>query len=194
LEARGAAAEWRSFASPVTGADAARAFLLSLAHRALSEKPVIEVDLLNREALRRDPGMVWPAWSGQQTLADVIDPIVVEPDGAVVPFSYGIHRRHALGWLQEVRLTNSIEEISDRVGGLVSSAIAAALEEEWPYLNWYEKLVEQSWAEPATAREDYRQQRVHGEVAEEPAHWRLSANQPRALCHQTRPSLAQQTK
>jgi Fe-coproporphyrin III synthase len=67
----------------------------------------VRLDLAHRQALRSEPWRGWseaPADGEAIRLADLVSPLVVEADGAVVPLQHGFPRRHALGNLQEAPL------------------------------------------------------------------------------------------
>jgi MoaA/NifB/PqqE/SkfB family radical SAM enzyme len=114
----------------------------------------VEVDLLNRERLAVEPERIWPGLAeGPPSCAALADPLVVEPDGVLVPFTYGIHRRFALGHLLDPRaLDEAAAAWAARLAPLVRTAMASARALPWPYFNWYEHLLETSLALGAGAR------------------------------------------
>ncbi len=127
--------------------DVSRAYLWALA--ADSCRLRVEVDLVNSERLRRDPTTVWPAAraAAATTMApsftQLVDTLVVEPDGRVVPFTYGIDPAFDLGRYDDAEtLFDDPWRWDDLVRPLAERALREAAERTAPFFNWYEHLVE----------------------------------------------------
>jgi len=128
----------------------------------------VHVDLLDRAALRlglapapdggpsgleplapaAEPGS-GPAWA--RRLADLVAPLVVEADGAVVPFRYGFPRAFALGTLEEARLR--FLAVRWRVRRLAAftelvrrTAFELAGPADPPFVNWHEEVARRAEA------------------------------------------------
>lgn len=102
LDETGRAAERLAGQRP--GAETRAAIWLAVAYlRSVHPNLAIHVDLVDAESV---PANVLPdaALAGDAALAELVSPLVVEPDGVVVPLQYGLSRRHALGSLHEARL------------------------------------------------------------------------------------------
>jgi MoaA/NifB/PqqE/SkfB family radical SAM enzyme len=77
----------------------------------------IHVDLVDREDLRARPELFWgapPREDAAVRLAELLHPLVVEPDGHVVPLTYGFPRRYALGSLFDAPLAALAAEWRER--------------------------------------------------------------------------------
>jgi MoaA/NifB/PqqE/SkfB family radical SAM enzyme len=77
--------------------------------------------------------------------AALVNPLVVEPDGMVMPLTYGLDRRLALGSLKEAPLMALAAQF--RKAGLArllehQRAVSEALEEDvtWPFVAWHAAL------------------------------------------------------
>lgn len=93
----------------------------------------LEIDLVNRFQLGCEAG------TSDNALARTVSPLVVEPDGVVVPFTFGMDRRFALG---SIDTTTSFDpsRIRSQVQGLREAAIRTTLDQPWPFFNWYSRL------------------------------------------------------
>lgn len=107
----------------------------------------VHCDILDVEVLANRPagdcGSAEPA--RELGFGDLVDPLVVEPDGVVVPWVYGIDRRLALGSLADAPLAVLAPAFwPERLAAALDhrDAVAASLvaEHPWPYLNWYAAL------------------------------------------------------
>ncbi|MEA3062127.1 MAG: hypothetical protein QOJ94_1908 [Sphingomonadales bacterium] len=83
------------------------------------------------------------------TLAELIDPLVVEPDGAVLPWVFGIDRALALGSIAETPLDSLLAR---RGPAWLEDALAhrRRVEEDlahcdWPFVNWFAALAARPW-------------------------------------------------
>jgi MoaA/NifB/PqqE/SkfB family radical SAM enzyme len=121
-------------------ADTVRAYLWARAANT-PELPV-DVDLVNRRRLERHPVAIWPAWQARhRAFTALADTLVVEPDGCVVPFTYGIDRSFALGHYAEAGLTFDDEaRWQGLLAPLVERAFCELQDLPGPFFNWYEHL------------------------------------------------------
>jgi len=111
----------------------------------------IQFDVVDRSALERDPGRVFADALPEapdvdhRPLAQLVAPLVIEPDGMVVPLEYGFGRAYALGTLHERALPElaaqwkatrypAFRALCQRV--FADLTAPAAL----PFVNWYEEV------------------------------------------------------
>jgi MoaA/NifB/PqqE/SkfB family radical SAM enzyme len=133
-------------AEKLTSRECAEVYLqlrLALGESDRQQLPV-HVDLVNRERIRGEPATIWRGFDAASEPWAVADPLVVEPDGTVVPFAFGVNRRFALGHLSDLDPLGTAGEWRAQLRPLVEEAVATALQLEWPFLNWYEHLAEAS--------------------------------------------------
>lgn len=109
--------------------------------------PPIHVDILAVAALNAAPGCRNPLPQPADSLADWIDPLVVEPDGVMVPWTYGIRRDLAIGAVGMERPAAAIERYrTSRLRHALDHARAVRdrvlSSETWPYVNWFAALAE----------------------------------------------------
>jgi hypothetical protein len=115
---------------------------------AVGDRITVQLYFADADALRDHPGRVFAAECAiddAQPLSDLVSPLVIEPDGTVVPIVHGFPRRYALGNLHDASLC----ELSRRWRrhglpdflALSRSTFKAVTEPvESPVINWYEKL------------------------------------------------------
>jgi MoaA/NifB/PqqE/SkfB family radical SAM enzyme len=112
-------------------------------------KLLVQWDCFDRMALAGDPVSYYAAGEQRQAaepLADLINPLVVEPDGVVVPVEYGFPRAFALGSLFE----EPLEVMAQRWKADVYPSFLRHCEsvyadvlgrsEEGRFFNWYEEV------------------------------------------------------
>ncbi len=141
------------------GIEAAHAWLFAQQLREnLGERMAVQVDLIHSEAVRQQPELIFAGTgdvAANTGLADLISPLVVEPDGWIVPLQYGFPRAHALGRLGE----NSVRDMAHRwrtdrwpafqaICRSLSARVGAAAKPH--FFNWYEAIA-------AVAEEQARQ-------------------------------------
>jgi Fe-coproporphyrin III synthase len=110
---------------------------------------LVQWDCFDRSALAKDPARYYAGGDIRQPdmrLAELVLPLVIEPDGAVVPIEYGFPRGFALGNLYQ----DSLEVMAQRwkVEGYgpflhhCKSVYADVLDrsEEGRFFNWYEEV------------------------------------------------------
>jgi len=117
----------------------------------IGERVHIQVDLIDRQFVESEPETFFagelPGDSDNSPFAELISPLVIEPDGAVVPIQYGFARKFALGSLYEASLDELIKtwrgvkmlEFRALCRRLVDSQTGPA---ELPFFNWYELVGE----------------------------------------------------
>jgi MoaA/NifB/PqqE/SkfB family radical SAM enzyme len=67
----------------------------------------LQLDLIHQQYLLMDPQRFYahrPKPDGEVPLSELISPLVVEPDGTVVPLQYGFSRHYGLGNLKQAQL------------------------------------------------------------------------------------------
>ncbi|MGL6208603.1 MAG: hypothetical protein ACRC14_02090, partial [Paracoccaceae bacterium] len=111
----------------LTREDEARLWLmgqtLALAYR---DELAVHVDLAPAELLQADRGAWDLAVSGQgKLLSDVINPLVIAPDGALRPFTYDFPKAFDLGHLTDLTPVGRAGLMGQlpRIGGLVQDAL-----------------------------------------------------------------------
>lgn len=113
---------------------------------------VVQLDVAGREAMAAAPERVFAqdgAPAGDLPLASLLSPLIVEPDGTVVPVEYDFGRRWALGNLREGRLPVLADHWRrERMAGffeLCRQVQAEATAPEQPaVINWYGRLAQAS--------------------------------------------------
>lgn len=111
----------------------------------------VHVDLVDREYLRTDPARVFADEISDEMMsgdfAELVSPLVIEPDGMVVPIQYGFSRDYALGDLHAAPLSTLMERwrherfaaFRDLCRRVFRRTTAPA---DLPFFNWYEVLGE----------------------------------------------------
>lgn len=107
----------------------------------------IQLDLFDRDAILAEPSRVFASEDSaepqSELLADLVSPLVIEPDGTVAPIRYGFAREFVLGNLKTNRLPRlartwvadrypAFRDLCRRVFATVSRPA------ELPFFNWYE--------------------------------------------------------
>jgi len=108
----------------------------------------IHFDFAHRASLHAQPERAYAgapvADPGASPLADLVSPLVIEPDGTVVPLQFGFPRAYALGNLRETSLHDLgvrwRRETHRRFRDLCHRAFSAAITDTLPLLNWYETI------------------------------------------------------
>lgn len=130
----------------------ARASVLKQRHAGTLD---IVVDVQPISRLTSHPGLFVPE---PGRMADVVPSLVVEPDGAVVPMSFGLDRRYGLGSLHDARLPDLVRAWM-RSGGarafrdLCARTRARLLGDpaEGPFFDWTLELGREAAARPVPA-------------------------------------------
>lgn len=102
----------------------------------------IHVDAISRPALA---DLLATLVERSSSIVDFLSPLVVEPDGTIVPWTFGISRALALGNVLDGRLSTLLTNYEgDRLAAAVAfqKRVAMRLLEQssWPYMNWYGEL------------------------------------------------------
>ena len=115
----------------------------------VQERLYVQLDLASQNFLRAHPDLVYAdaALSGKTdgALADLVSPLVIEPDGMVVPLQHGFARAFALGNLHEASLRTlaltwrqerylAFQALCQRVFQKVTAPATL------PFANWYEVI------------------------------------------------------
>ena len=112
----------------------------------------VQLDVAGRDAMAAAPERVfaqpdWPA--ADRPLAELLSPLIVEPDGTVVPVEYAFGRHWALGNLRDARLPElAARWRQERMAGfhaLCREVQGQATAPEQPaVINWYGRLAQAS--------------------------------------------------
>ena len=116
------------------------------------DRLVIQLDVAGRDAMADAPERVFAGqdWPGNdRPLADMLSPLIVEPDGTVVPVEYDFGRRWALGSLHDAPLPvlaarwrqRHATGFRDMCRGVHRQAVAA---DAPAVVNWYARLAQAS--------------------------------------------------
>jgi hypothetical protein len=110
---------------------------------------MLHPDIADTRLVMRRPELVLPVLQpGTATISSVARPLVLEPDGMVVPITYGFPRRFAIGDVTRAPLAALAEQWmvngADPFVGLVKQALDSlpARSEDWPFVNWYSHLID----------------------------------------------------
>ena len=131
----------------------AKAYLLGLALQARFNNVLrVQIDLFNREHLLQYPNAVYAAGgiSGRTSVpADRLNLIVLEADGSVVPFAYGLSHEYAIANVREQRLEHAFPiYLETRYPRLLELCYRVFQDQvvatDSPLLNWYEAVVRTS--------------------------------------------------
>jgi MoaA/NifB/PqqE/SkfB family radical SAM enzyme len=143
-------AETELAGSTPDGYESAQAWFTALQVQArYGDRIHVQLDIADHHVLLDEPERVYagtgPADDADRPLADLVSPLVVETDGAVVPSQYGIARRLALGNLRERRLADLAREWRGAGYADFRAASRRALTDlgepaDFPFLNWYDAL------------------------------------------------------
>lgn len=132
------------------------------------DRIAFQLDVASSAALQDSPDCAFAGNSlnlseliANTILSDLVAPLVIEPDGVVVPLRYGFGRTHALGSLYEAPLAalaaewkrekyRSFRSVCGEVFGQMTSVEAA------PFDNWYERVADASNRYPEQPTVDHR--------------------------------------
>jgi Fe-coproporphyrin III synthase len=120
----------------------------------VGDRLVIQLDVAGRDAMAAAPERVFAApealWPGaQRPLAEILSPLIVEPDGTVVPIEYDFGRRWALGNLRDARLPVLAQRWKrEQLAGFRALCQGVQREATAPdepaVINWYGRLAQAS--------------------------------------------------
>lgn len=117
-------------------------------HDRLKERLAVHLDLIHRGVAERCPELIYAGPDEPDAvagLAELISPLVIEPDGAVVPLQYGFSRQLAVGHLGEAPI-GSLAKRWRRQRWPAFRSLCRALRDEIiaapepTFLNWYERI------------------------------------------------------
>lgn len=115
----------------------------------VQDRLYVQLDLASQNFLRAHPDLVYADTALSEktgcALADLVSPLVIEPDGMVVPLQHGFSRAFALGNLHEASLRmlaltwrreqyHAFQALCQRVFQKVTAPAAL------PFANWYEVI------------------------------------------------------
>jgi Fe-coproporphyrin III synthase len=152
LEETGRAADVMAGSSP-DAVEASVAFLeVSRLQQRYAGTMQVHLDLLDRRAIAVQPACMLsgPAADHRdEPLAEIVSPLIVEPDGTVVPMHYGFDRRHAFGSLYDRPLRDLIPSWREhKMPGFLDvcrrtyeDLLAPA---DLPFVNWYPLVAERA--------------------------------------------------
>jgi hypothetical protein len=104
----------------------------------------VHLDVLSREhALVMEAGLTKAA---SQPLSHILDPLVIEQDGFVVPWTYGLDRRFALGSVEQTPLSDLLADY--QTTGRLHQALTLrrktaeriATDQPWPFVDWFSAM------------------------------------------------------
>ncbi len=120
----------------------------------VGDQLAVRIDLIDRELLRPAAERVYAGSCGipatERPLADMLSPLVVEQDGAVVPLQFGFGRRYQVGNLHQSSFTEMAgrwkRDVSEDFQALCLRVYESEMggEEELPIFNWYEAITRAS--------------------------------------------------
>lgn len=111
----------------------------------------VHVDLVTRKQLRSNPARAFAdedlSFSTTHQLSELVSPLIVEPDGSVVPVRFGFPRAYALGNLHSARLSEMAPSWKrDRYTSFRNHCRAVYQEltipEPGAFVNWYEAVAQ----------------------------------------------------
>jgi hypothetical protein len=117
----------------------------------VGDQMLVHIDLIDREHLKTDPASFFagnlPEDNDSENFAELVSPLVIEPDGSVVPIQYGFAMSYGLGNLHEASLSELMQrwrreklpEFRDLCRRVYQTATKPA---DLPFFNWYEVLGE----------------------------------------------------
>jgi MoaA/NifB/PqqE/SkfB family radical SAM enzyme len=161
IEAAGRAAAWTAEEGVL---ETRLAMLAELIARDGCPGMGVHCDVFPVAALRGDGAPQCNGEARSATLAELIDPLVVEPDGAVLPWVFGIDRALALGSVAETRL-DALLVASGRAWLEAALAHRRRVEEDladcdWPFVNWFAALAARPYRNAAGPFETGREMRA----------------------------------
>ena len=135
------------------GIETAYAFLLAeRLQEAVGDRLLVQLDLVSRRRMQAQPDRFFAAGAAdpERPLSDLVAPIIIEPDGLVMPIEYGLAREHAIGDLNRAPLRQlavewrrsryaAFRELCQRA---FEASVTQAAEVDSPLTNWYDAVRE----------------------------------------------------
>jgi Fe-coproporphyrin III synthase len=118
-----------------------------------AERMAIQCDLLHRQYVLADPELIYSGELqgdlGQRCAARLLSLLILEPDGAIVPVSYGFGRDYQVCNVRQHRLSNAwpgfIQNGYPKFRRLCRQLFDDVVEQNVsPLFNWYEEIVNRS--------------------------------------------------
>ncbi len=111
----------------------------------LDGRMALQVDLVHTDALHQQPQSFFIGDRPEGRLSDMLSPLVIEPDGEVLPLQYGFSRDYSLGNLRDLGIREMTEvwrgELGDRFHRLCQQLFDEVHgKDEWQFFNWYEQV------------------------------------------------------
>lgn len=123
-------------------------FLAEKLKEALAGRLALQVDLIHTSALQQQPDSFFLDDLGQRAdtrLGSLLSPLVIEPDGEVLPLEYGFPRSYSLGNLAEQRIPDMAANWRNGLGqrfhelcGRLHATLSGSGEAK--FFNWYEQI------------------------------------------------------
>jgi MoaA/NifB/PqqE/SkfB family radical SAM enzyme len=124
----------------------------------LGDRLALQLDLLHSDLLQRHPErylLNQPGSSHGQPLSSQLSPLVIEPDGCVVPLQYGFPRQYALGNLHRQTVADMRATWRDQVSHdlhAVATRVAQRLRGQPPQpIDWYARMADEARRLPGLA-------------------------------------------
>lgn len=115
----------------------------------MGERLAVQLDLSDRQVLRAEPdlGFAGTAEGSGGTFSEVVSPLVIEPDGWVVPLQFGFDRRYSLGSLKMARLRDLAPAWREEKEAKFLKLCCDVFEDvtapaDLPMFNWYEVIAQ----------------------------------------------------
>ena len=126
---------------------------------ASGERITVQIDLVFSDHLKTRREMFYAGEVHQEEnarLADLLSPLVIEADGAVVPLQYGFPRAYALGNLANARLSSMAETWRRNSRPAFHALCRAAYEQATStatprFISWYDTLAKLGHSLPGSA-------------------------------------------
>ena len=129
-------------------------FLAEKFKEVLAGRMALQVDLIHTDALRQQPGSFFLQDCDDQLdghLGEMLSPLVIEPDGEVLPLQYGFSRSYSLGNLGEQRIRDMAvgwrREVGPRFHALcrqLFESLDDTGDDQGYFFNWYEQIAIQA--------------------------------------------------
>jgi MoaA/NifB/PqqE/SkfB family radical SAM enzyme len=119
------------------------------------DRMLVQLDVIDARALPDHRAHVYaddvPDGTADAPLGDLLSPLVIEPDGTVVPLEYGFSRQFALGNLHHAGLAELADvwrrDRLDAFRGVCRGVYdRLTTSDELPFLNWYDAVAEAAQA------------------------------------------------
>ena len=130
--------------------------------RTSGERLAVQVDLVFSEHLKAHPEVFYAGAVPQEEsarLGDLLSPLIIEADGAVVPLQYGFPRAYALGNLANARLSEMAETWGRNSKPAFHALCRAAYEQVTSattprFISWYDTVAKLGRSLPGTTAEN----------------------------------------